>query len=94
MFFGRDVAIVKGMDALRNMRRKGTTLFVILGPSGAGKSSFLRAGLLPRLRKEDRRFLSARHRPPTACGPDGDVRPGRSPLFHPNEIGAGKARPG
>ena len=33
------------------------SLFVILGPSGAGKSSFLRAGLLPRLRRDDHRFL-------------------------------------
>jgi ABC-type arginine transport system ATPase subunit len=33
------------------------SLLVVLGPSGAGKSSFLRAGLLPRLRREDRRFL-------------------------------------
>jgi hypothetical protein len=30
---------------------------VVLGPSGAGKSSFLRAGLLPWLRCDDRRFL-------------------------------------
>ena len=30
---------------------------MILGPSGAGKSSFLRAGLLPRLRRDDRTFL-------------------------------------
>ena len=29
---------------------------MILGPSGAGKSSFLRAGLLPRLRRDDRHF--------------------------------------
>jgi WD40 repeat protein len=57
VFFGRDGAIVKGMDALRAMRREGKNLLVILGPSGAGKSSFLRAGLLPRLRREDRRFL-------------------------------------
>jgi hypothetical protein len=40
------------------MRVSGVeSLFVILGPSGAGKSSFLRAGLLPRLRRDDRRFL-------------------------------------
>ena len=41
------------------MRSTGVErLFVILGPSGAGKSSFLRAGLLPRLRQDDRQFLS------------------------------------
>jgi WD40 repeat protein len=58
VFFGRDAPVVRGLDALRGMRVRGTeNLFVILGPSGVGKSSFLRAGLLPRLRREDRRFL-------------------------------------
>jgi len=58
VFFGRDAEIVLGLDALRGMRSAGTqTLFVVLGPSGAGKSSFLRAGLLPRLRRDDRRFV-------------------------------------
>ena len=42
---------------------------MILGPSGAGKSSFLRAGLLPRLRRDDRTFL-----------PMGIVRPERAVL--------------
>jgi hypothetical protein len=58
VFFGRDAQIVLAMDTLRGMRRSDVrTLFVVLGPSGSGKSSFLRAGLLPRLRRDDRRFL-------------------------------------
>jgi WD40 repeat protein len=58
VFFGRDAQILRGLDALRGMRRSGVeTMFVVLGPSGTGKSSFLRAGLLPRLRRDDREFL-------------------------------------
>jgi hypothetical protein len=57
VFFGRDGQIVRGLDELRGMRSSGIeSLFMILGPSGAGKSSFLRAGLLPRLRRDDRLF--------------------------------------
>ena len=57
-FFGRDAQILRGLDVLHGMRTSGVkSLFVILGPSGAGKSSFLRVGLLPRLRRDDRRFL-------------------------------------
>ncbi len=60
VFFGRDAQILRGLDALRGMRTSGVEcLFVILGPSGAGKSSFLRAGLLPRLRRDHRNFLVA-----------------------------------
>jgi len=59
VFFGRDAQILRGLDALHGMRSTGVeSLFVVLGPSGAGKSSFLRAGLLPRLRRDDRRFLT------------------------------------
>jgi WD40 repeat protein len=58
VFFGRDAPILRGLDVLHGMRSTGVeSLFVVLGPSGAGKSSFLRAGLLPRLRRDDRRFL-------------------------------------
>ena len=58
MFFGRDAQLVTGLDQLRGMRESNVhTLFVILAPSGAGKSSFLRAGLLPRLRRDDRQFV-------------------------------------
>lgn len=58
VFFGRDAQIVKALDALRGLRSSGRQpLFVILGPAGAGKSSFLRAGLLPRLARDDRQFV-------------------------------------
>jgi len=58
IFFGRDAPIVEALDTLRGLR-EGTAprLLVILGASGAGKSSFLRAGLLPRLARDDREFL-------------------------------------
>src|SRR6185312_8111747 len=58
VFFGRDAETLRALDKLRGMRSTGVdSLFVVLGPSGSGKSSFLRAGLLPRLRREDRRFV-------------------------------------
>ena len=63
VFFGRDAAIARGLDELRAMRVRllaqlsgRKSLFVVLGPSGSGKSSFLRAGLIPRLQRDDRRF--------------------------------------
>ena len=52
------------------------SLFVILGPSGAGKSSFLRAGLLPRLRRDDRRFLPLPIVRPERAVLTGELRPG------------------
>jgi hypothetical protein len=58
IFFGRDAQIVSALDDVRGMRKaKIKQWFVILGPSGAGKSSFLRAGLVPRLQRDDREFL-------------------------------------
>ncbi len=78
VFFGRDAAIVRSLDAIRGMRKSGIeTLFVILGPSGTGKSSFLRAGVLPRLRREDRRYLLL-----------GIVRPQRAVLTGPTGLAA------
>ncbi|GKS57010.1 hypothetical protein YTPLAS18_05370 [Nitrospira sp.] len=58
IFFGREADIIRGLDVLRGLRERGLErLFVILGASGSGKSSFLRAGLWPRLRRDDRHFI-------------------------------------
>ena len=58
IFFGREASITVALDAMRRLRETSIErLFVILGASGSGKSSFLRAGLLPRLARDDVRFF-------------------------------------
>jgi len=58
VFFGRDAQIVHGLDEFRRLVRTGVSrMLVILGASGSGKSSFLRAGLWPRLKRDDRAWL-------------------------------------
>jgi WD40 repeat protein len=58
IFFGRDAWIVRGLDRIRGLTESGIEkLLVILGASGSGKSSFLRAGLWPRLLRDDANFL-------------------------------------
>jgi len=77
VFFGRDASIVRGLDTLRGMRLSGLkSLFVVLGPSGSGKSSYLRAGLISRLRRDDRHFLvldAMRPQRNALTGPDGSA---------------------
>jgi WD40 repeat protein len=59
IFFGRDAALNRALANLRTLRERGVEqMFVILGASGAGKSSFLRAGLLPRLVRDDCNFVT------------------------------------
>jgi WD40 repeat protein len=59
IFFGRDAAIVRGLDRIRGLVEGGVAkLFVVLGASGSGKSSFLRAGIWPRLGRDDLTFLA------------------------------------
>jgi tetratricopeptide (TPR) repeat protein len=71
IFYGREAPIIDAIDRLRGLREAAPPrLLVILGASGAGKSSFLRAGLLPRLARDDRMF---RPLPP--------IRPERSVLY-------------
>src|ERR1700722_329952 len=61
VFFGREASIVRAIDQIRLVRERDVEqMFVILGASGAGKSSFLRAGLLPRLKRDGERFVVLR----------------------------------
>ncbi|MBF0148333.1 MAG: TIR domain-containing protein [Magnetococcales bacterium] len=58
IFFGREDDIddlLNRLDGLRALRPP--RFLAILGASGAGKSSFLRAGVLPRLRRDDQNYL-------------------------------------
>ncbi len=69
VFFGRDPEIRKAVERLRLCRtRGGERLILLLGASGSGKSSFLRAGLIPRLRRDRGNWIVL---PP--------FRPGRTP---------------
>jgi WD40 repeat protein/tetratricopeptide (TPR) repeat protein len=59
VFFGREAPTVEALDRIRGIRDGAAPrLLVLLGASGAGKSSFLRAGLFPRLARDDRNYLS------------------------------------
>lgn len=75
IFFGRDAPIVRGLDALRRMRDGSSErILAVLGASGAGKSSFLRAGLLARLRRDEASFAVLpviRPRAAALTGPEG-----------------------
>lgn len=58
IFFGRDALITRGMDTIRRMRGSAPErMLVIFGASGTGKSSFLKAGLIARLKRDEENFL-------------------------------------
>ncbi|WP_437621634.1 nSTAND1 domain-containing NTPase [Sorangium sp. So ce1151] len=62
-FFGRDRDI-----AAARVRLRSQPLLAVVGPSGAGKSSFVRAGVIPALKRSDDRWEAF------------ILRPGRRPL--------------
>lgn len=58
VYFGRDAEIVRGLDKMRSLARNGVErMLIVLGASGAGKSSFIRAGLWPRLQRDETLWL-------------------------------------
>lgn len=70
VFFGREEEIGTGLDVLNQARwRASAGVVMVLGASGCGKSSLLRAGLLPRLRRNRERWLIV-----------GPFKPGDEPL--------------
>lgn len=70
VYFGRDGSIASALSLLREINGRGTSKIVaILGASGAGKSSFLRAGIVPRVKRDRRHFAVL----PT-------IRPGNFPI--------------
>ncbi len=58
IYFGRNTATANALEAIRRLRVGGRERsFIILGASGSGKSSFLRAGLLARLRRDQENYI-------------------------------------
>jgi hypothetical protein len=72
LFYGRSREIAETLEELRKVRAEcDLRPFVILGASGAGKSSLLKAGIIPRLRREAPAWLPLRA-----------FRPGADPLLN------------
>ena len=63
VFFGRDDEIFHSLEVLNHLWDKGAEeprFVLFLGASGSGKSSLVRAGILPRLRKDPSKWLPLR----------------------------------
>ena len=61
IFFGRDAEVRAGQALLRRLERFGGARWtLVLGASGSGKSSLVRAGILPRLRRDREAWLPVR----------------------------------
>lgn len=58
VYFGRNAEIQATIEKLNRMQRLGDSrLAMVLGASGSGKSSFIRAGVIPRLKRDPDRWL-------------------------------------
>jgi formylglycine-generating enzyme required for sulfatase activity len=67
IFFGRDKEIRDGQALLNRLQQfGGPRLTLMLGASGSGKSSLMRAGLLPRLKRDPRWVVVDPFRPLSA----------------------------
>lgn len=78
IFFGRDAELVACFDRIRGHRLTGgSALLILLGASGAGKSSFLRAGVLPRLHRNNSDFVTL-----PIIRPEGSVLHGEAGVAH------------
>ena len=58
IFFGRSDEITQGIELLNRVYHLGDPrVIMVLGASGTGKSSLVRAGLVPRLRRDPERWI-------------------------------------
>ena len=58
LYFGRDDDIRRLIERLNARRAQGgTKLIALLGASGSGKSSLLRAGMIPRIKRDKRNWI-------------------------------------
>ena len=70
IFFGRETEILEGTELLNQIVRQGhPRLAMVMGSSGSGKSSLVRAGIVPQLKRDAKRWTVV----PT-------FRPGATPL--------------
>jgi WD40 repeat protein len=67
VFFGRRQEVDQLVDVLGRMRLADVRLLVVVGASGSGKSSVVRAGLMPRVKRNRVDWIVL---DPTTAGPD------------------------
>jgi WD40 repeat protein len=80
VYFGRDRETNRLIEELRRIKQVGgNRLLVILGASGSGKSSLLRAGVIPRLKRNSKEWIVLS---PFRPGINPGIKPGIKPGFN------------